>query len=426
MPNCCRERPARGRPSIAVAEPPSRARGLASAGEGDVAAGLAKGLAGALWIGLALLVGTQAACLEEDESLFDSTRPSGPVRGDQPAVLPAEFDWNLIWMHPVTADGVELHFFADTGGDTWIYSDAALEVLASAAGDGAEDSPEADDPDGETDAAGELIRPGSDADGATAERRRARTGKRDAASPTSEADLPRNLRLPEFREDASIPPPRGSNGRLPVRAASERSGHQRGWSGLLGGAWFANRVWTIDYANQEVLLRRANQIDLGEDMEHSVPLHFRVDDGGDKTDHLPRIEIEIGGAARSMLLATGASVILSDDALDALADHGPARRGGSFLAASAFDALRAAHPDWRLLEGADTAAGGQPMIEVPQIAVAGLEVGPVWFARRPDGDLEQLASRLDAPVDGVLGGSALKYFRVTLSYIDDLAVFSLP
>ena len=54
-------------------------------------------------------------------------------------------------------------------------------------------------------------------------------------------------------------------------------------------------------------------------------------------------------------------------------------------------------------------------------------VGPVWFTRRPDPNFHQFASFwTDKQVEGALGGSALKYFRVTLDYPNAVAVFERP
>ena len=57
------------------------------------------------------------------------------------------------------------------------------------------------------------------------------------------------------------------------------------------------------------------------------------------------------------------------------------------------------------------------MIEVPQVTIAGLSVGPVWFTQRPDAAFrEWMSQMMDKPVDEAIGGSALKYLRVVLDY----------
>ena len=64
------------------------------------------------------------------------------------------------------------------------------------------------------------------------------------------------------------------------------------------------------------------------------------------------------------------------------------------------------------------------MIEVPEIIVAGQNVGPVLFSKRPDRVWSQwMIHSMDKVVLGVLGGSALQYFRVTIDYSTELIRF---
>ncbi|HEY9066315.1 MAG TPA: hypothetical protein VIO33_15120, partial [Burkholderiaceae bacterium] len=65
-----------------------------------------------------------------------------------------------------------------------------------------------------------------------------------------------------------------------------------------------------------------------------------------------------------------------------------------------------------------------PMIEVPRITVGGQTVGPVWFTQRSDANFREWMSQwMDKPIDGALGGSALKYFRVIVDYPGSAAYF---
>ena len=64
------------------------------------------------------------------------------------------------------------------------------------------------------------------------------------------------------------------------------------------------------------------------------------------------------------------------------------------------------------------------MIEVPNVTVAGYTIGPVWFTRRPDKNFHEFMSKfMDRKVEGALGGSALRYFRVTVDYRNAVAIF---
>jgi len=45
------------------------------------------------------------------------------------------------------------------------------------------------------------------------------------------------------------------------------------------------------------------------------------------------------------------------------------------------------------------------MIQVPNVEVAGLGSGPVWFTTRPNSNFHQFMSKfMDKQVDGALGG----------------------
>jgi hypothetical protein len=86
------------------------------------------------------------------------------------------------------------------------------------------------------------------------------------------------------------------------------------------------------------------------------------------------------------------------------------------------------HPQWRVLRAADQIGGvgdGFDMIEVPQVVIAGLRVGPVWFTQRPDRAFrEWMSSMTDRPIEGALGGSAFKTTRMILDYPGGRAYFS--
>jgi hypothetical protein len=67
------------------------------------------------------------------------------------------------------------------------------------------------------------------------------------------------------------------------------------------------------------------------------------------------------------------------------------------------------------------------MIEVPEVRIAGQSVGPVWFTQRPDAAFHDfMAQWMDRPVDGALGGSAFRFFRMTVDYPRARASFVRP
>lgn len=61
---------------------------------------------------------------------------------------------------------------------------------------------------------------------------------------------------------------------------------------------------------------------------------------------------------------------------------------------------------------------------MPSVGIGGYVVGPVLFARRPDEAWSQgMIHSMDRVVRGAIGGSALKYFKVTIDYNSGLIRF---
>jgi hypothetical protein len=226
------------------------------------------------------------------------------------------------------------------------------------------------------------------------------------------------LRLPVKREQtrdgelATAPFPTFYDGRLPrpmVEAVPvvDEAPMERA-DGTLGAPWFAGRVFTFDYAGKRMWLRSAGDLP-AVPAAHRIPLGLPQDEPGDLGSPDARIQVEIDGVTMDMLLDTGATITLTDAARQALG--GAAReRATSFVIEALFEHWRTAHPDWRVIQGADRAQGGAPMIEVPEVRIANHDIGPVWFTRRPD--------------RSAIGGSALRHFqRVTVDWANATAVF---
>ena len=232
------------------------------------------------------------------------------------------------------------------------------------------------------------------------------------------------VRLPRLSSAATIPlpqpgPPFGERFFVP---APRNEAFTR--DGFLGRTWFADRVWIFDYPAQSLLL--LTHAPPSATAAHRVPLGFQTDSAGRRTTHFPRIRVAIDGDSLDLLFDTGATISLTDSALARLADGGPVERGGSFIAQNVFERWRSRHPDWLVIERADRTLD-MPIIRVPEIAVAGYVVGPVWFAMRPDRNFHQFMSQwMDRKVEGAIGGSALRYFRVTVDYPNAVALFERP
>lgn len=292
--------------------------------------------------------------------------------------LPVRFAADRFFVTPVTASGEELVFFTDTGGGANMIYRHAVDRL---------------------DLEGQRLESAGE-----------------SAHVTS---------LPPLLARASIPPPSSLPPYGPHLLIADAPEQRDPSDGLLGRTWFAGRVWELDYPRRSMaLLDSANHSRPPGSEE--VELGFQTDPAGRRTTHFPRITVTIDGDTLELLLDTGATVYLTDTALARLDDGGPAARGTSFIVESVFNRWRAEHPEWRVLDHADRLLD-TPMIEVPEIRIGSRTVGPVWFTIRPDPNFHEYMSQwMDRRIDGALGGSALRYFRVIVDYPNAIAVFERP
>ncbi len=201
----------------------------------------------------------------------------------------------------------------------------------------------------------------------------------------------------------------------PMRTFPDAEAHMLDADGMLGQAWFGGRTWTFDYARGRLLLRQPGDLPPHQPSQR-VPLAFKPE------HHFPRMEISVDGQPIDVLFDTGAMVRLTDEAVAALGE--PRARATSFITRTIFEGWRERHPDWRVIETADANARGAPMIEGPAVTIAGETVGPVWFTRRNDNNFRVwMAQWMDRPIDGAIGGSGLRYFRISADYPSAVAVF---
>jgi hypothetical protein len=332
---------------------------------------------------LTLVVWVVAGCSAGGGSL-SATSPDPPLRQatgrlepepGRPVSLPTRVEADRFFLVPVSEDGHELSLCTDTAGGSWLSREAAERAGLSVVTVEGEEGP-------------------------------------------VEAAL-----LPTFAWDAWIPKLEALGGRVPVTQGARLSFLGANVDGLLGQAWFGDRVWTFDYEAGELLQRADGDLPKHEPASR-LPVGFKTDESGKRLSSYPRVDVKIGGATVSMLLATGATARLSPAARGALGDDLPAIRATSFVSAATFDAWRTSHAAWRVLEGADELADGAAMIEVPTVEIAGHSVGPVWFSRRADASFVDWTARAaNGKVDGALGGNALRFFRLSLDYPRRLAVF---
>jgi hypothetical protein len=185
---------------------------------------------------------------------------------------------------------------------------------------------------------------------------------------------------------------------------------------FLGQSWFGGRVWTFDYPGKTLWWRAPGDVP-AHDKVHEAPLTFRTDKKGERENQFPRIVVTIDGAEIPLLFDTGAMITTAGKV-----------RGGSFITQRTFGKWRKQHPDWRVVDGGDELGAHKlPTIEVPAVTVGGFTVGPVVFAARPDKNFDSFMSSMTAAhVEGALGGSAMRYLRVTVDYPRAIAVFEKP
>ena len=305
-------------------------------------------------------------------------------RPGKPVVIPTRYYEHRFVATPVTVDSVTLSLFTDSAGSLFLYKDVVEQLrLLTATLKGANDN------------GGDLT----------------------------------VVSLPIFKPDSSIPTPLGGHyeGRVFVYPrkddAVQNSMSRR--DGILGQQWFAGRVWTFDYPNKILLWRSPDDLP-PHDKSHEVKLGFKTSPSGRRQNNFARITIEIDGETIDFVLDTGATNVLSEDVLKQIGDGRPAERAASFVVRSVFDRWHRQHPDWRTLENVKTLTGSA-MIEVPSITIGGFTVGPVWFTVQSDvGFQSVMASLMDKPIQGALGGSALHYLRMTVDWPGALAVFERP
>jgi hypothetical protein len=237
---------------------------------------------------------------------------------------------------------------------------------------------------------------------------------------------------PSFLIKAGVPTPTLNDwleGRLvvvPDKRLSRDTFLDRPWcDGVLGSAWFADRVWEFDYPGKtlKVLSEWSPSLNAS-----STPLGFRLRPDGKREYHFPRITVSIAGQPFEMLLDTGATAELTTESAPVFGGKAGDLAGISYITESSLEGWREHHPDWRVLARAEAITGRErPMIEVPEVVIAGIPVGPVWFAQQPDHAFREIMSEgMDRPIEGAIGGSALKYFHFVLDYPRATAYFDLP
>ena len=188
---------------------------------------------------------------------------------------------------------------------------------------------------------------------------------------------------------------------------------------FLGQQFFMDHAWTIDYPNRQIMVNTPLHDSLLNN-PNVQKLGFRKNANQEKLNGHPRMTVEIDGDTIDVLFDTGATLVLSEEGKKLLSTE-KKTLGGSFIAISLFNKWRSRHPDWKYYPKADLAGD---VIEVPLVKVSGYEVGPVLFAARRDEVWSKgMIQSMDKVVKGAIGGTVLKYFKVTIDYNSDLIRF---
>jgi hypothetical protein len=193
--------------------------------------------------------------------------------------------------------------------------------------------------------------------------------------------------------------------------------------GMFGAPWFADHTVAFDYPARKLVVRTPGDLPTVSP-DHAIAVAFPRDASGKVTSPYGRIQMIVDGETIDMLFDTGATMTLSDAALQQLGGTARARATG-FITDDVFQRWRKAHPGWRVIERADRVGDLEAaIIEVPKLTVGGYEVGPAWFAWRPNDAFHRwMAEWMDRPTEGALGGSAFATLRITVDWAAGKATF---
>jgi hypothetical protein len=199
--------------------------------------------------------------------------------------------------------------------------------------------------------------------------------------------------LPKFAEPV---PPVGGDGMLPVIDPDPGDKILAGVDIQLGVSWFAGRVWTIDYRNEQIMWHPDGH-SITADAINPVPLHFPA-------PGYASLPVVVDGKLVEMFLDTAASVVGSTGTVYAT----------SFITQAQFAAWHSAHVEWPVKH----IAQGVDQIEVPGVHILTIGLGDVSFTTRLGDDVFS-----GEHLPGKLGSNAWAFHVLMLDYKRGMAAF---
>ena len=212
--------------------------------------------------------------------------------------------------------------------------------------------------------------------------------------PTRSDGMRSVARLPRFDPTHGVPPLLRNGGELPIfdlNGADATDPILQGFDAQLGGSWFADRAWRLDFGRGAMSLM-LTPLPAG---LANLPVAF---DGV-----YPRTIVTIAGEAFPMSVDIAASVAL----------HGPngtTVSATSFVRRATFDRWRAERPQWRIDHGVSSLAGVDRIV-VPEVRAGNAVFTSVEFTTRPDDDVFE-----GGDLAGKLGANAYAGRIVTIDY----------
>jgi hypothetical protein len=201
-------------------------------------------------------------------------------------------------------------------------------------------------------------------------------------------------RLPRFDPTRAVPPLVRNGGELPVfdpKDADAADPILQGFDAQLGGSWFADRVWRLDFRRPAMSLRLTPL----PAVLANLPVAF--------DEVYPRTQVTVANETLPMSLDIAASIA-------GTAGGGTTVFATSFVRRATFERWRADHPQWQVDRNVSTVPGVDRIV-VPEVTAGNTTFSGVAFTTRPGDDVFE-----GGDLAGKLGANAYAGRIVTIDY----------